>query len=432
MQLVIGIMIKTSLVLMIVPIFKTYISTFLNKSNKSINVIGEVFVWMMYIIWQLINVKGSMNLAVATTLVTMVSIVRYQGKLGTKILMSFTFCAVGAITEILCGLLLIDHEGDMIWGIVLSKILFLTIVLFVKLFFEKEVKENLQIKQVAFLVLIPFFSFFISHWMFILATKKTSGAAMLNYAVLSSIFLILINLGVYDYYIQLTKELRERQNNAIALQQLKMLEEYQAEREKANRELRGIKHNYENDMFAIKSYIEMKEYSQAVELVDRLTDSINQVGVGIAQSGNAFVDAIINEKYIKTKSLMIDFAIDLMIPSDLPHRGSDLSMLIGNLLDNAFEAVKKLPAGDRFVELTMKYEKKLLLIVVTNFYDGIIKLDKKGSIISTKDEEQNHGYGLSSLNSVIQKYQGDMKAQIKNDVFEMKVVLYKPTEKLRE
>lgn len=70
-------------------------------------------------------------------------------------------------------------------------------------------------------------------------------------------------------------------------------------------------------------------------------------------------------------------------------------MIIGNFLDNALQAVEKLPSPLRKILVLLKYDKGRLFIKVENSFDGKVK--KKDGHIETMKSEIGHGYGLKKM-----------------------------------
>ena len=60
------------------------------------------------------------------------------------------------------------------------------------------------------------------------------------------------------------------------------------------------------------------------------------------------------------------------VPTELFVDGTDLCIILGNLLDNALEAVENLPLSQRLVKLVVRLEKGALYIMVENPYAGEI------------------------------------------------------------
>ena len=133
------------------------------------------------------------------------------------------------------------------------------------------------------------------------------------------------------------------------------------------------------------------------------------------------VDAILNSKLSLIQDKQISVDATAIVPGDIEISGIDLSILIGNLLDNAIEACMQISEKkDRFIRIYIDIVKKQLYISVTNSMNG--KARKMGnSFLSAK--QGNHGFGLLRIDSIISKYHGYVNRQTENGIFATEVML---------
>ena len=95
-------------------------------------------------------------------------------------------------------------------------------------------------------------------------------------------------------------------------------------------------------------------------------------------------------------------------------------------LDNAIEAVRHLPAEKQEIDLVVKVTKGILKFIVENPYQGSIKENRQGQILTGKKDSQNHGIGLSSVRRAVEKYNGELTVQYEENIFRTMVMLYLP------
>ena len=112
------------------------------------------------------------------------------------------------------------------------------------------------------------------------------------------------------------------------------------------------------------------------------------------------------------------------VPPELFVEGTDLCIILGNLLDNALEAVGNLPVERRLVKLVVRLEKGTLHIMVENPYAGEIMENADGTIKSSKGQGDLHGYGLISVRKTAEKYNGDLVIRHGEGVFRASAILY--------
>ena len=122
----------------------------------------------------------------------------------------------------------------------------------------------------------------------------------------------------------------------------------------------------------------------------------------------------------------IDVELIIKLPtSDLNIEDIDITAILGNLIDNALTATKK--TKSKWVKLYIKHDKGILTINTKNSFDGIVqyKDDAKTfrNIVSRKSGDL-HGYGLKSVKSVIEKYNGSIDVTHEDNVFNVDIMLF--------
>lgn len=112
----------------------------------------------------------------------------------------------------------------------------------------------------------------------------------------------------------------------------------------------------------------------------------------------------------------------MQIPENIDINSFDLVVVIGNLLDNAIEALSKQEKGN--FEIEISYRQGILLINAKNTFKG--EIIKRGeTLISTKkNATEAHGIGLSNVRRVIDKYDGEMMINTDNQFFSVHIVMY--------
>ncbi|MBD7915838.1 ATP-binding protein [Clostridium sp. Sa3CUN1] len=125
------------------------------------------------------------------------------------------------------------------------------------------------------------------------------------------------------------------------------------------------------------------------------------------------------------KNNYIKFDYNINIPIDFNYDISDISILLGNILDNSIEAVNKLPIKKRYISFFMEYKNKTLFITIKNKFNGrIIKDNNNNNILTSKKDCNKHGLGLLSIKNIVNKYFGEFNVDIKENVFIIKILLF--------
>ena len=136
------------------------------------------------------------------------------------------------------------------------------------------------------------------------------------------------------------------------------------------------------------------------------------------KSGNLALDSIINYKLRNIND--INLYIDVCIPKKLEISDVDMTVALGNLLDNAVRAVKE--SDRKELKINLKYKKGRLILQIENSYKNIVK--SQGKLQTTKKEKQGHGIGLESVREVAERYNGIMQIDYEDNLFVVLVILY--------
>ncbi len=104
----------------------------------------------------------------------------------------------------------------------------------------------------------------------------------------------------------------------------------------------------------------------------------------------------------------------------------DLCAIFCNLLDNAIEAVMKIPDREqRMISLKIAPLGNLVHIVVYNNYAEETVLEN-GAYCTTKSDRRNHGFGLKSVKMAVEQYRGEMKIYTNGGVFSVNILIPLP------
>ncbi|WP_228478612.1 sensor histidine kinase [Listeria innocua] len=183
---------------------------------------------------------------------------------------------------------------------------------------------------------------------------------------------------------------------------------------------RTIRHDLKNKLSPL---IYLAESGKTDELVKQVRElgSLSVLGKIYAESGNITIDYIINLKLQALANKGITISCEINVPNDIDVAPFDLSTILGNLIDNAAEALEYVP-NEKWIGIKVSYQVGFLMIQVINSFDGIVHLDKK-KIISRKGDTENHGIGLSSIETIAKEYDGEMIVQYDKQQFNVIVKL---------
>ncbi|MBC9785366.1 GHKL domain-containing protein [Heliobacterium chlorum] len=180
---------------------------------------------------------------------------------------------------------------------------------------------------------------------------------------------------------------------------------------------RKNQHEFLNHLQVIFGFIQIQKPEMALEYIKEYDIRYRQ-GIHIGKIARADVGAILVSKMSsrigETTKFIMNFEDDL---SGIPIKSNEMVSLLGNLLQNALEAVQKVEESERFIEIETKRADKATTIRVSNS-GPVIPAAMVGKIfvfgVSSKDNP-NSGVGLSLVKSITEKYHGTIRVD-SNDV----------------
>lgn len=415
-----------------VYLFFYYFDIFLKRRKRTVlSMIGLV----IFMAWQfemssvnLLPAYGNIIVTIITTLFAVAQI--YEGKFWNKCIFTIAFNAIWMLIETISGNIRLtycceftDLQALGTLGSFTSKIVFMIAITALKRVFTKDEIKELPVRYSFMLVLIPIGSIYIMNNIFMLGYKLHSNRANIQSAV-TAVILLGVNVLVFYIYIKLADDLQLRRMTSVYEQQLDLCERHQQERELSILRLRDMRHNMKNNLVSILAYAENGDNEKIIRFVNEIMEEGGIKTSTVTNSGNIVIDSLIGYWYVEAKKVGIDFSVNLNIPMEMPFRGADICLILGNLLENAVEAAQK-AEGKKYIRLHMKYDKNNLLLFVENNYKGVLIKTKDKRLKSTKTDAENHGVGLSSVYRIAAKYHGVVT--IDDDVanrFLIRVVLY--------
>ncbi len=187
--------------------------------------------------------------------------------------------------------------------------------------------------------------------------------------------------------------------------------------EKMNYEINRFRHDYSNHLQSILSLVQMGECSMAEEYILKLKKVKFEPAATIFYTGNRLADAILTNK-----SSLLDEGSRIEYSGIMPLsvENVDLCVILSNSLDNAIEACRELSSSS-VISIYATSQQGYFVLSIKNptacsdkFYD---------IPVTTKPEKEHHGMGLRNIESVVKKYDGQMKIKCENGFFELMITM---------
>ena len=180
-------------------------------------------------------------------------------------------------------------------------------------------------------------------------------------------------------------------------------------------------HDLHNHIEAIYQCLIQGDTKEAVRYCEDLRTPVRQISQTV-WTGDKALDYLISSKMALAGQEQVKTKVNIEYPHNTNIRSVDLTTILGNLLDNALEAAKTAPEGLRFLNLTIRRINAMLIIKVENGY-GDTPVQENGKLLTSKKDKAFHGWGLKSVQTAADRYDGTIRTDYKDHVFQSVVTL---------
>lgn len=239
--------------------------------------------------------------------------------------------------------------------------------------------------------------------------------------MMCEIGLFALNIICLYITISLNKSNRAAEELKLKEQQLKNDIQYAETVRSQYQEIRRIRHDIKQQLATVSGLQFERKYDKAQKYISEVTDSIEQLDM-FMDVGNDFVNAILNSKLSIAKSKGIEVLCNFSGKVEGINE-YDLCNLMGNVLDNAIEAAER--SGDNaVVEVSLFSDKHKLVFTVSNSISKSV-LNSNPKLKTVKDKPELHGFGVQTIKTIADKYDGNVDFYEEDLVFFCRVLLCK-------
>ncbi len=280
--------------------------------------------------------------------------------------------------------------------------------------------ENIKVAW-RYLFLIPATFYFI--WFYHLYAH-THSSETFAFEFSNVFFLLVMNLGSYLIYymvsilvLEQTKNITlEEHNHMLAMQTL----QYENLQERI-KEARHAKHDIRHHISVMLSYIEEENYEKLKEYLKSYRRSVPDDS-SMELCANHAVNVLLLYFGQQAKTNDIDYVVKTDLPKDIHIADNDISVLLGNLLENALEAcIHQTNTDDKKIIIGASHDGNSVYFTIDNTYDNEIRKDKNGVYLTTK--KTGNGLGLESVKNITASYDGIFTTEQQNGMFYASVML---------
>ena len=189
---------------------------------------------------------------------------------------------------------------------------------------------------------------------------------------------------------------------ALALKNQLVMDNYRSMEDKL-RESARLRHGFSAQVAALDAAVQARDWAEVERWVSAWKRNADRKRTRFTE--HIAVNAILQDAAGRAKAAGIAFEGSAMVPKSLPIPDEDLCALLINLLDNALAGAERTLEGrEKIIRFRMRVKGEFVPILCENTFDGHVETDESGAVTTTKADSASHGFGLTQMRAVAEKY----------------------------
>ena len=403
--------------------YKLITSFFQNrKIQKSLEIVAFIgYYFLTVMVYLLINIP-IVNFAVNLFSFFILTLM-YESSIKKKVLVSlFSYILMACaemIVVVLTGYINFPiaekNNYSSILGGVIANVLIYAVSMFINCFKNIKFGNTFPKAYWISLFIIPVLSL-------IMLSITFQSVGLDSYQIAASVTIVfVINFTIFFLFDRLSKLYQDSQKKEFVEKQNQYYEKQLQIINVSMKTMSTLKHDMQNHLNTILVCIEKENIDEAKNYITSMI-GVSKSNEEMIQTGYPAIDSLVNVKFQLAKQNGIKVSSNVHLPPDLNFSAFDSTVILGNLLDNAIRAASDV-TDNKYIEFAVRYSKGILFIKISNPYKNIIMKENK-SMVTTKEDKVNHGFGLTSVGEVVEKYNGTVKIETDENIFTITVALY--------
>lgn len=240
-------------------------------------------------------------------------------------------------------------------------------------------------------------------------------------SILNVIIIILSYIVVFIAIYSINKNMELEYKFKIIDTQVELQKQNYKNLHKSIEKFYSFKHDIRHHVLAVKSMMDAKNYTAASEYIRKFAEYEISGNTDVL-CRNFTVDSILKYYMSIAMNNNIDFKIDLNIPEDISIDNLDLSIVMGNCIENAIEACNNImDKSKKYININAEIKGFQLIVKIKNSFNG--QVIKDDNVIKTSKAGEGHGIGLSNIRNVTEKYNGYFNVKYNDNEFEVCIIM---------
>ena len=273
------------------------------------------------------------------------------------------------------------------------------------------------LKEVAIFSILPLTYYFFDYATTVYTTLLYSGNGLVVefLGFMLSITCLIFFCMIAEEY--LAKKELSQQNRLIELRMHSAVHELEQVRN-AQYRMSILRHDMRHVLSTATTLIQQQKYDEAVKYLSEGQRSLDSIRLQRFCS-NEFVNAVLTKYDDQCMLNHVEFKAEVEAAALLPCPELCYSIMLDNALENAFEATKQLPMGERYIHLSLKQKNSKLLLSLKNTYATTPKFVDDVPVSS----EIGHGIGTQSIIYNCNKLGGQCKFSLEHNLFVLQIIV---------
>ena len=242
--------------------------------------------------------------------------------------------------------------------------------------------------------------------------------------MISSVGLVCSDILILWSNIKIDERNAENERIKIQLEQEKADARYYKLENEKNESLEILRHDMNNHL---NTMLDMETNSDLKDYISSIMEQYN-IKKRTTFSNNNVLNGLISEYSSKCFLKNIEFIVDIRPGTIDDIVATDIVALFGNILSNAYEAARQcINIEEKYIELIVKRKNETIFIKCVNSCIVRPKVIRGRLVSVKKDTDRKHGYGMKSIDKIVNKYDGSHIEQFDelNKEFTISIMLMK-------
>lgn len=173
--------------------------------------------------------------------------------------------------------------------------------------------------------------------------------------------------------------------------------------------IRAQRHDFSHELQVAYGLLEVEAFQEAREYIKNSMAEIASTSE-LIKTDNLGITALLQTKsgMAEAKKIKLSIQVETSL-RDLPLESRDANIILGNLIDNALEAVMELPPAQREVQVILAQDVATYVFEVKNCGRIIPELTGKIFAPGFSTKKEGRGMGLYSVDRLVKKHNGKIE-----------------------